>query len=712
LRAKPDDLTSPAERGIYFSGNGNVRLVVALAGGDRFGLDVHYLPHQCSGSVFEPTYSLFSLDDTRLGLVLETRSVVFSEFEYAEPDSIPGGVIAVRCGSSDPGAEGLTAGVLAYVAAEQEVAYIVGEVRNDSWSTFPSLGMDLQLSLAPRRGEPLRLERDTLLIRPSKGRAWAKLVAKGGSLQTPAPGVVALRSARKHLRPGGSIRFVLQISLAKLKNEVHVGPARTARADLPAIRKAWESGAAEWTDLLLPDERYVRAYRFARNNLVAAARADGQISAGAVDAYDGTWLRDGVFCTMGLLYAGVIDRARAALAYFLKHVPPKDGQFEEYGILIHGLWLYYCITGDEAFLRASFSKVLNLIHQLLQGSGYRKKMSLFLSPVEGYWERSWLGKAFSSAQNVWIAIGLRNAAELARSLGTAGSECDQWEEIAARIEETFRHHPSLRMIHDGHYVKGRWPSGEPQIFGPRRRNVCLPRPVSAAFIPAYYDEQDRAPGLLEPDVQDVVPYLWGFENPRGAAARKTADFVMGLWNTHWGFGGLSRYHVESDPDMETSGPWYLATVMFARSLLLQDDYARAQVMLDWTLGEGTSDGTYPERVSHCHRRGDSERYIHRVLSWPWGEWLMLFGREYLGLRYSAAGLSLEPHVPRWLSSPVAINVPWRSVRYRIEYRGWGSTIRGIWVEGIPWTEPCLPERNTTVRVELQPAPQQPSLEEV
>jgi len=164
--------------------------------------------------------------------------------------------------------------------------------------------------------------------------------------------------------------------------------------------------------------------------------------------------------------------------------------------------------------------------------------------------------------------------------------------------------------------------------------------------------------------------------------------------------------------METSGPWYLATVMFARSLLLQDDFARAQVMLDWCLSEGTSDGTYPERVSHCHRRSDPQRYIHRVLAWPWGEWLMLFGREYLGLRYSVNGLSLEPHVPRWLSSPVAINVPWRSVRYRIEYRGWGSAIRGIWVDGIPWTETYLPERSTTVRVELQPAPQPASLEEV
>ena len=168
MRAKPADITAPADRGIYFSGNGNIRLCAVLGNGDRFGFDVHYLPHQCNGGVFEPTHSLFSVDDARLALVIENRTVLLSEFEYAEPDSLPGGVISVRCGTSDPAAEGLSAGLLAYVAAEDLVAYLVAEVRNDSWSTFPSLGMDFQISLANGRGEPLRLEKDTLLIRPAK----------------------------------------------------------------------------------------------------------------------------------------------------------------------------------------------------------------------------------------------------------------------------------------------------------------------------------------------------------------------------------------------------------------------------------------------------------------------------------------------------------------------------------------------------------------
>ncbi len=379
---------------------------------------------------------------------------------------------------------------------------------------------------------------------------------------------------------------------------------------------------------------------------------------------------------IGLCLSGHTDLSGKNLTYLLSLTSPKKGQFEEYGILAYGMWLHWLVTGDNTIIKSVWKRLCDFMDEPFIPERYNPDTNLCISVTEGYWERDWLGMGYSLSQHCWLILGLQCMTEMAEIPGvsTKLGRLNNWNERLNAIRNRIFGKEKGCMIHKDTFVKRLKPDLSVQWKGPLRHSICAPRQIRPTPIPKRYKFKDGVMRDLMPDVQQCVPYLWELWDPKDKVSLNTSDWISKLWNQFWDFGGMGRYNVLSDPDIETSGPWYFAGLMFARALALQDRYKELEKIINWTLSEGAAGFTWAERVSQCHPRNDDDRYIQSLMTWTYGEWLMLFLREVLGLRYSPKGLSIRPHVPLDWGNISARNIRFGKHKFDIKIIGSGSTI--------------------------------------
>lgn len=424
--------------------------------------------------------------------------------------------------------------------------------------------------------------------------------------------------------------------------------------------------------------------------LSACIRKDGRLSAGAHRAYNGAWIRDGVMDSMGMLYAGSDDTWNV-LSYLLSNVPPKKGQIEENGMLIFGFYQYWLATGSDK-VKSVLPTLMPFVWDLFRPECYDNATGLLISSTEGYWERHWLGSACEFSQNLWAVIAARSYIELAKNLGFE----DDFDTLDAKADALMKNIP--RFIVDGRFVKRLLPGGEVQWKGTVIRGCSLGENTYHGQF-AKPEDHKETKAELDPDVQTCVSWLWGLASPDDPVCKKTADEIWKLYDQDWSGGGLSRYNVFSDPDRETAGPWFLASLMMARAYALQQDWKRVGQIIDWADREFLGCG-WSERISRCHPSDDPDRYIHEILNWPAGEWLMLVFREGAGLYPTEQGLSIVPHLPKELSGLQIENFKYRGHLYDIAYHGVGCKIERIEFDGKVISSNILPAKNGKVNVYL------------
>lgn len=457
----------------------------------------------------------------------------------------------------------------------------------------------------------------------------------------------------------------------------------------------YEAQMADRTLVTMADTVLAERANILAASLEVSRREDGRIPAGAHRAYNGAWIRDGVMDCLGMIYAGCPDMGNTLL-YLLKNVPPKEGQLEENGMMVFGLHHYWAATGDDDLIRDNLHYIRDFVHGLFKPEFDDPGTHLLASGTEGYWERNWLGRACELSQNAWAVLAVRLYTELGGALAWE----DDYGALNARADDLWsRILAETGFVRDGRFVKRLYPGGERQAQGLVRRGLSNgANPYADQFAkPEDYEEVMRD---LDPDVQTAVPWLWGLMDPREEVSANTAAEIWKLWNQDWSFGGLERYSVFADCDRETAGPWFLASMMAARAFALQDDYAKVSKIIRWTDREFLGCG-WSERISRAHPEDDPYRYIHEVLNWPGGEYLMLVYRESAGLYPTPGGLTVRPHLPPDFAGLAITGFKYSGLKYNIAYHGTGGDLDRIEFNGRPLDTNILPAESGDVDVHLR-----------
>jgi hypothetical protein len=700
----------PAERNIWFIGNGKVRGVIAADDNTGAGIQIgiHDCTLQCRGNIFRSDYALINMQWSRILVRLEGNLFWVPAAAVAYPE-VSGFAINYAIIGKHIHCESLLYPVEEHVIYDQyklsldffcppdfPVLYLVTSVVNrgikpafiEIIHTFAPMGLVTNRRIT---------KRDNILRVTALGNSTRLAITSpdGKVVQLPA---IRLSSSSRPLKSVSYPRFMTTHTAAECGVNQHISltsviltgnqqfkNVQESTSVLEENRKSYQKLLKNTVHFQCGNEQINEVYLHAFQLLLACCRADGQINAAVFDGYDGCWIRDSIMAQLGLCLSGQLVEAKKVMLYLLDNVPPKQGQYEEYGILAYGIWMYLCISQDREVVKKIWNVLSEFIQEPFESDWYNRKYNLCLSVTEGYSERFWLGMGYSLSQHCWLIIGLTCMAAIAEhfDLPVPEGRIGFWKQTAASIRSRIFGNEKGSMICDGHFVKRLNPDLTVQWKAPIKRFISDPRHHRRHYgIPDHYHMEDGTFADLMPDIQLCIPYLMELYDPADSVSIGTSDWIFNvLWNQFWDFGGIGRYNGLSDCDQETSGPWFYAGIMFSRALVLQENYDRMKEIINWTLNEGVKGYTWPERISQTHPRNDDDRYFHSVMTWTYGEWIMLLLREILGLRYSLHGLSICPRVPPGWEDIRTENIYFHDKTFSVEIRGWGSEIESATLNG-------------------------------
>ena len=380
----------------------------------------------------------------------------------------------------------------------------------------------------------------------------------------------------------------------------------------------------------------------ARFGLTAMIAPDGTMDGGLLE-YGGQWVRDSSNTALGALHAGHFEAARNVLQHILSKMISRDGvtmiaesfetpdreQFDQGGELLHLLRCYRDWTGDDSLIRQHRDLLIKVVERPLQPQ-FRDDTGMVHNRRE-FWERAF-DDAYELAYQTYVILALREAAELAPSLG-AEDHAERWRAEADRIQQAMLSHPNRALVRDGRLIK--------------RRNVTSAVADDTAGFPGFAPDvplkTERAHRLM-PDASMALPIALGVVPARSELARRTLDDLEGLWNTRWSDGGHDRYHTSGQPDQP--GPWPFATAFILRAEHDAGNYERSRRALDWlNTCQGGRAGLWFEEIPSTRAQGP----LSGLICWTSGE-MALFVRTALpggGLRawrprHPASALSGQP----------------------------------------------------------------------
>jgi len=444
--------------------------------------------------------------------------------------------------------------------------------------------------------------------------------------------------------PGGSARVRLVYSIGSIGPAARGGtPMDGAAFDrlVAATARWWEARSSVRTENELVD----RLLGVSRTGLRAHIARSGKRDSGTW-MYNMEWVRDDVMVTIALLQSGMEDLARTLLAKLLAKSVGDDGrtyessrwagfdytELDQNGELLYALWTYAAWTGDMAFIRDHWERVVRLAEFPLQ-ERFRDAGCGLMHNKREYWERNdsfGVQDGYELTYQFWVAFGLEHAAALADALG--GKEGGAWRDAARAIRNTMLTDPKFSLLEEGHFIKRRTRTGEWQRF------MIPPDP---SRMPPGSPMATNPKPLCEPDLGNVIPVMYGFVEPSGEIARRTLADCDTLWSQAWDFGGYPRYNTTSEPD--PPAPWPLATLFMARAYAETGDWKKFWRCLEWVgkIHGGKSGGWFerygpsitPPAPPVC------------VIGWAWAEITSLVVHHLAGVRPGLDALTLRPRLP-------------------------------------------------------------------
>jgi len=388
----------PAQQEIHLIGNGRLR-VVAVGDphrGNGLKLDVHYLPNQGRNVTDPSEYETFDEEWSRV--LARIRGETYWTSHRGLRDQVLGSWSEYEQdlhAHLHPEAEGVAPGPEAHL-----------EVRTpEGWWTVlfrvsvEEADAEVFYTLLPLRARAVQAGSGEIVVEPAReGDPW--LVVRG-----PVAGA--------GLPPGCDLDEEIPAGLLWVS-----GPdfaVTFGRSEEEALRRAaaasdakppWKKHGGLAVGLVLLDDMWPslgEAFHDSVWTLAACVREDGQLPAAVYKGYNDCWVRDGVFCALGLLWAGEVEVARRMISYLAREVPVKEGELEEHGMLAYAVRAHWVQTGDDSLAREAWERIESGIEEVLSDEErFIPELGLFVSHREGFWERDWLGPAVNLTQNLWM----------------------------------------------------------------------------------------------------------------------------------------------------------------------------------------------------------------------------------------------------------------------------------------------------------------------
>lgn len=445
--------------------------------------------------------------------------------------------------------------------------------------------------------------------------------------------------------------------------------ASSGEAERTRTREAW----AATSTIVTADRTVQEIFDKARVGLGGMIADDGTMNAGIFE-YGAQWVRDTSNTALGAIHAGHFETARHALERILTTMITRQGatmiagafdapdreQFDQMGELLHALKSYRDWTGDDSLVRNHREALLLLIERPLQPV-FRDDTGMVHNRRE-FWERTF-NDAYELAYQMWVIQGLRDAADLASSLGTE-DRAARWRREADLILHSMLSHPTRALVHQGRLTK--------------RRNVTGEVALDAAGFPGFQADvplKTETHSRIMPDATLALPIALGLVAPRSELARRTLEDLDQLWNARWSGGGHDRYHTSSQPDQP--GPWPFATCFILRAEHEAGLFDRSRRSLEWlNTVQGGRVGFWFEEIP-CIR---SQARSAGIIPWTSGEVALFVVRTLVGVRFEGRNVVLRPAL--YPGSPaLAADLRFRDGRLRVRIDGPGAII-GATVDGV------------------------------
>ena len=414
-------------------------------------------------------------------------------------------------------------------------------------------------------------------------------------------------------------------------------------------------------------------YRNASYSLPGMVAENGRMDAGVFE-YGNQWVRDGSNVAMGLIYSGSFESAKGVLTYILSDLVSDEGttviaggfdepdreEFDQMGVLMNCLKLYYDWTGDKSLLSAYQKKIQKLIERPLNPA-FRDSTGMVHNRRE-FWERTF-SDGYELAYQTYMIQGLRDAADLSGILGVP-EKAAGWRKEANRFLNAMLHHPFFSLVDQNALIKRRNITGDIADHTQGRANAyTFDAPIQTEFA-----------HRLNPDATYALPIMLGIIDPRSSLALNSLDKLETIWNSRWNKGGYERYH--SSSQLDQPGPWTFGTAFIARAQHDAGLLDRSRRSLQWLNNiQGGNAGAWFEELP----LNRSQIPVCGIVPWTSAEVTSFVIRHWLGVKVSGEFLVIRPNLyPKTKS--VAADLRFRSARLKIGINP-DSMKQGITVNG-------------------------------
>jgi hypothetical protein len=379
-------------------------------------------------------------------------------------------------------------------------------------------------------------------------------------------------------------------------------------------------------------------YRNASFALPGMVSENGRMDAGVFE-YGNQWVRDGSNVAMGLIYSGSFESARGLLNYILSDLVSDEGttiiaggfdepdreEFDQMGVLMNCLKLYYDWTGDKSLLTTYHKKLLALIERPLNPV-FRDSTGMVHNKRE-FWERTF-NDGYELAYQTYMIRGLRDAADLSAILGVPEKGVF-WRKQADQFLNAMLHHPTFSLVDKGALIKRRNVNGE-------IADITVGRSKSGKYdapVPTEYNHR------LNPDATYALPILLEIIDPYSDLARKSLDQLEPIWNARWIMGGYERYHSSSQQDQP--GPWTFGTAFIARAQHDAGLTVRSRRSIQWLHDiQGGNAGAWFEELP----LNRSQIRFCGIVPWTSAEVTSFVIRHWLGIKIIDNELIIKPNL--------------------------------------------------------------------
>ncbi len=400
-------------------------------------------------------------------------------------------------------------------------------------------------------------------------------------------------------------------------------------------------------------------YRNASFALPGMVSANGRMDAGVFE-YGNQWVRDGSNVTMGLIYSGSFENAKGLLTYILSDLVSDEGsmaiaggfdepdreEFDQMGVLMNCLKLYFEWTGDSSLLITYRKKILTMIERPLNPV-FRDSTGMVHNRRE-FWERTF-SDGYELAYQTYMIQGLRDASELSGILGVP-EKAEYWRKQADVFLNSMLYHRTRSLVDQGALIKRRNVNGEIADITVGRQDSYK----NDAPLPTEYYHR------LNPDATYAIPILTGIIDPHSALAKKSLDKLETIWNARWNMGGYERYHSSSQIDQP--GPWTFGTAFIARAQHDAGLLERSRRSLLWLQDiQGGNAGAWFEELP----LNRSQIPTCGIVPWTSAEVTSFVVRHWLGVKVSGDYLIITPNLYPGTKSILA-DLRFRSGRLKIE----------------------------------------------